>query len=230
MYDSLNTKFFITCIMRKLILEIKLDEKLTKNLDFLLDKVESIELLELLKLDFKNRIKMAIAAIIPKEGYKIEDLKMPDYVEIFNVLQKKDNRYICLIKAKYFKSLSSLAKKFNIDIIWDTPSIVTKEKMVVSITGNEESLKKVLELFKKIGEIKKTSFVKSMYNEQTILSCLTDKQKEVLIAAKKNGYYKYPRKINSERLSEKIGLSKPTVVQHLRKAEIRIISNILDGY
>ena len=69
-----------------------------------------------------------------------------------------------------------------------------------------------------------------MYNEQTILSCLTDKQREIIIAAKNNGYYKYPRKINSEELSKKIGLSKPTVVQHLRKAEVRIMSNILVGH
>ena len=216
--------------MRKMIIEMKLSEELTKNSDFLLDKVESIELLELLKLDFEKRIKMAIAAINLKEGYSIEDIKMPGYVEIFTVLSKKDNRYICLIKTKYFKSLQSTAKKFNIDIIWDTPSIFTKEKMVVSATGNEENLKKVRELFKNLGEIKKVSFVKSIYNEQTILSCLTEKQRQVIITAKKNGYYNYPRSINSEELSKKIGLSKPTVVQHLRKAESRIVANILAGY
>ena len=102
--------------------------------------------------------------------------------------------------------------------------------MIVSVTGNEENLKKIHELFKKVGTVNKISFVKSLYNEQTILSCLTDRQKEILIAAKKNGYYNYPRKINSQQLSEKIGLSKPTVVQHLRKAEERIIYNLLTGY
>jgi predicted DNA binding protein len=213
-----------------MILELKLDEQFLKNFDFLLDKIESIEFLELLKLDFQKRIKMAIAAFNLKEGFTIEDIKVPDYVEIFNVLQKNGNRYVCLIKAKYFKSLSSLAKKFNIDIIWDTPSIFTKDKMIVSVTGNEENLKKIHDLFKKIGTVNKISFVKSLYNEQTILSCLTDKQREILIAAKKNGYYSYPRKINSQELSEKIGLSKPTVVQHLRKAEVRLVSNILTGY
>jgi predicted DNA binding protein len=216
--------------MRKLIMELKLNEKFLKNFDFLLDKIESIELLELLKIDFEKRIKMAIAAFNIKEGYKIEDIKLPDYVEIFTVLQKKDNRYICLIKAKYFKNLSTLAKKFNIDIIWDTPSIFTKEKMIISVTGNEENLKRILDLFKNIGKVTKISFVKPIFNEETILSYLTDKQREILIEAKKNGYYNYPRKINSEELSKKIGLSKPTVIQHLRKAEDRIVSNILAGY
>jgi len=216
--------------MRKMILELKLKDKFLNNFNFLLDDIESIELLELLKIDFEKRIKMAIASFVMKEGHTIEDIKMPDIVEIFNVLQKNGDRYICLIKVKYFKSLSSLAKKFNIDIIWDTPSIFTKDKMIVSVTGNEENLKKIHELFKKVGTVNKISFVKSLYNEQTILSCLTDRQKEILIAAKKNGYYNYPRKINSQQLSEKIGLSKPTVVQHLRKAEERIIYNLLTGY
>jgi len=213
-----------------MILEMKLNDEFLKNFNFLLDKIESIELLELLKIDFQKRIKMAIAAFIMKEGCTIEDIKMPDIVEIFNVLQKNGDRYICLIKVKYFKSLSSLAKKFNIDIIWDTPSIFTKDKMIVSVTGNEDNLKKIHELFKKVGTVNKISFVKSIYNEQTIISCLTEKQREILIAAKKNGYYSYPRKINSQELSEKIGLSKPTVVQHLRKAEVRLVSNLLTGY
>ena len=213
-----------------MIMDLKLNEDMLKNFNFLLDKIESIELIELLKIDFEKRIKMAIAAFIMKDGCSIEDIKIPDYVEVFSILQKKENRYICLIKAKYFKSLSSLAKKFNIDIIWDTPSIFTKEKMIVSVSGDEENLKKILNLFKQVGEVNKVSFVKSTYSEQTILSCLTEKQKEIIIAAKDNGYYDYPRKINSKELSQKVGLSKPTVVQHLRKAEERLISNILAGY
>ncbi len=211
-------------------MELKLDNKMIKNFDFLLDKVESIELLELLKIDFENRIKMAVAALTMKEGFSIDEIRKPEFVEIFNVLEKRDNKYVCLIKVKYFKSLNSLAKKFNIDVIWDTPSIFTKDKMIVSVSGTEDCLKKILELFREVGQVKNISFVKSNYSEQTILSCLTDKQKEILVEANRNGYYCYPRKINSQELSKKIGLSKPTVVQHLRKAEIRLISNILAGY
>jgi len=102
--------------------------------------------------------------------------------------------------------------------------------MVLSVIGEEEDLKKFLDVIKMLGEVQSISFKKATFNEQNILSVLTEKQKEILIEAKKNGYYKYPRKINSGQLSEKIGLSKPTVVQHLRKAEVRLISNILAGY
>ena len=216
--------------MRKLTIELKIKHEFLKMLNFLLDKTESIELIELLKLDFKKGIKMGIAAITMKEGFTIEDIDIPEFMEMLTVLKKEGNRYIVLSKVKFYKRLIGIAKKFDIDIIWDTPSIFTKEKMIISVTGSEENLKKFLKVIKNLGEVKSISFKKATFNEQTILSCLTEKQKEILIAAKKNGYYNYPRKINSQQLSSKIGLSKPTVVQHLRKAEIRIVSNILAGY
>ena len=216
--------------MRKLIVELKLKEEFLKNFKFLLEKTESIELIELIKLDFKKRIKMGIAALTMKEGYTIEDIDIPEYMEMLTVLKKEGNRYIIVAKVKFLKKFIGLAKKFDIDIIWDAPSILTKDKMTMSVCGTEKNLKKFLDVIKYIGEIKNVSFKKATFNDQTILSCLTERQREILIAAKKNGYYSYPRKINSQELSKKIGLSKPTVVQHLRKAEGRIILNLLTGY
>jgi len=216
--------------MRKLTIELKIKEEFLEMLNFLLDKVESIELIELIKVDFEQGIKMSIAALNMKEGYTIDDISLPEFMEMLTVLKKEGNKYIVFSKVKFLEKFAGLAKKFNIDVIWDTPSIFKKDKMVISVTGNEENLKKYLDAIKHLGEIKSISFKKATFNEQAILSCLTEKQKEILIVAKKNGYYSYPRKINSQELSKKIGLSKPTVVQHLRKAEIRIVSNILTGY
>ena len=215
--------------MRKLTVELKVKEEFLEMINFLLEKTESIELIELIKLDFEQGVKMGIAALTMKEGYTLEDLEIPDYMEMLTVLKQDGNRYVVFSKVKIFQRFSHLAQKFNLDIIWDTPSIFTKNKMTISVIGNEENLKKFLEVIKSLGDITNMSFQKAMFNEQTILSCLTEKQKEILIAAKKNGYYSYPRKITSQELSKKVGLSKPTVVQHLRKAEIRLVTNILTG-
>jgi len=216
--------------MRKVTVELKVKEKFLEMLNFILDKTESIEFIDLIKLDFEQEIKIGIAAFNMKEGYAIEDIDFPEFMEMLTVLKKEGKRYIVVSKVKFFKKFTDIAQKFNIDIIWDTPSIIRKDNMIISVTGTEENLKKFLEVIKILGEIKSISFNKATYNDQAILSCLTEKQKEILIAAKKNGYYSYPRKINSQELSEKIGLSKPTVVQHLRKAEIRIVTKILMGY
>jgi predicted DNA binding protein len=173
---------------------------------------------------------MGIATLNMKKGFTIEDLDLPEYIDMLTVLKKDGDKYIVFSKVTFFKKFINLAKEFDLDIIWDTPSFFRKDKMVISVIGNEENLKKVLDVIKHLGEIISTSFTKVIFSERTILSCLTDRQKEILIAAKKNGYYSYPRKISCQELSEKIGLSKPTIIQHLRKAEVRLVSNILKGY
>ena len=216
--------------MRKLTVELSVKEEFLEMLDFLLDKIESIELIELIKLDLEKGIKMGIAALNIKEGFSIEDLEIPDYMEMLSVLKHEGNRYIVVSKVKILNKFIGFAKKFNIDIKWDTPSIFKKDKMIISVTGDEVNLKKFLDIIKYLGDVKSISFKKAIFNEQMILTCLTEKQRKILIAAKKNGYYNYPRKINSKQLSEIIGLSKPTVVQHLRKAEVRLVTNILTGY
>ena len=216
--------------MRKVTINLKVKKDLLKILNFLLEKTETIELLELIKLDFNQGYKMGIAALTMKEGYSIEDVKIPEYMETLTVLKQDGNRYVVLSKVNFFKNFSQMAKKFDIDIVWETPSVFTKNELTLSVLGNQENLKKFIELIKSIGKINSISFTKAVYNEYSILSCLTSKQKEIMIAAKKNGYYNYPRNINSQQLSEKIGLSKPTVIEHLRKAEGRIVSQILAGY
>ena len=224
--------------MRKLIVKIKLNNKIKEIFDYLLDKIESLELLELLRIDFEEGVKLVLVSYTLKEGYTIDDIDFPSYIENINLIKKEGNKYICLTKATFLQKITqmyqldynSLSEKFKMDVIWDTPTVFTKEEMTVSLIGDEENLKKFLKAMKFVGEIRKVSYKKPIFNDYTVLNCLTDKQREILIKAKNNGYYNYPRKINSEKLSEIIGLSKPTVVQHLRKAEIRLITNLLAGY
>ena len=138
MYDSLYILLYFG-IMRKLTIDLKVKEEFLEMLNFLLDKTESIELIELIKLDFEQGVKMGIAALNMKKGYTIEDLDLPEYMDMLTVLKKEGNRYIAVSKVKFLKKFAGLAKKFNIDVIWDMPSIFKKDKMVISVTRNEKN-------------------------------------------------------------------------------------------
>jgi hypothetical protein len=224
--------------MRKLIIDLELNQHIRTMLGYFLDKVESLELLELIKVDFKEEIKLVLSAITMKEGHSLEELRNNEFIETLSVIKQEGNTYICLSKARFLRKFSlqhhldydKITNDFSFDIIWSTPTRFSQNKMTCSVIGTEENLKRFLNAITFAGTITQISFKKATYSEHALLSCLTERQKQVLLAANKYGYYSYPRKINGAQLAKKVGLSKPTVLQHLRKAEMRLISNILAGY
>lgn len=199
------------------------------------DDLDSIEGKALLRMDFEKKVKIAIVDIKMKEGKTLKDLKMPGEFTVLDVLKENDNVYTCLTRVKYNKNpfnagLKPLEVLMSENIIFDFPFIVSKDKIVLSVITDTRYLRKILTILKPLHIIQNVSFQKPTFSEYSILSCLTERQKEVIIAAHKNGYYSVPREITAEELSKKLGISKATTVEHLRKAEDRIISHIVAGY
>lgn len=59
--------------------------------------------------------------------------------------------------------------------------------------------------------------------EVDFFASLTERQRDVLVAAVEAGYYEVPRRTTHEQLAERVGLSKSTVGEHLRKVEAAAI-------
>ena len=57
---------------------------------------------------------------------------------------------------------------------------------------------------------------------------LTERQRAVVTQALEAGYYEWPREVKSEELATRLGISRATLHEHLRKAERVLISNGLD--
>ena len=60
-----------------------------------------------------------------------------------------------------------------------------------------------------------------------IFDILTPKQKEILLASYRSGFFDHPRRINAGELAEKMGMHKTTLLEHIHKAEKRLIGHIL---
>lgn len=194
------------------------------------ETLEYVEGKALLRFDIKEGVKIGICDIKMKNGYTLSDLKVPDGFDVLNILKEDNSKYTCLVKIEYKKNLMNFLKLFHVEnIIYDLPFIVSEEKIVFAFIAESESLKKLLSIIKPLGIIKNITFQK-VTSPEYALSCLTDRQREIVLTAKKNGYYEFPRKISAEELSEKLGISKATTIEHLRKAENRIISHITTGY
>ena len=217
--------------MRKAIIEVT-PNRLTRSMwGDLFDTVDHLEGREILQLNFERGIKLVIVDIFMKEGYTIDDVKLPKRVEVLNVLKSDRSRYTVLLKAKIKgQFLERLMKLFDLDLIYDMPYYADPGVIRMSCIGEGEPIRKLVGLIGILGNVEKVSFTGAAFSEFNILNVLTDKQKEILLAAKKNGYYEYPRKVNTQQLSEKLGISKATTVEHLRKAEMRLMNSMLEGY
>lgn len=60
-----------------------------------------------------------------------------------------------------------------------------------------------------------------------LLPSLAQKQDKAVKLAFKNGYYKFPRKTNLDRLAKMAGVSKPTFRENLRKAEAKLMPKLI---
>jgi predicted DNA binding protein len=216
--------------MRKLVLEFNPNEMVRNVQKPFFENIHSYELLEMLRVDYEEGVKIGLMECNTKENTRIEDVKLPDNVKILSVLKSEGDKHTCIVKVHAPKEFSQMLAEFKLDLIWTTPIISSEEKTTYSCIGDQENITKFIEEIKNYGEIVNMSFQKAAYQQHDILSVLTDKQREILIAAKKHGYYDLPKKINSEQLSQKVNISKATLLEHLRKAEERIMENILAGY
>ncbi len=229
--------------MRKVVLTLNTEKISTFFPQFMQEIFEMVEYIEgkaLLKLDFEKGIKIVVCDIKMKEGHTLDDLSLPEYSNL-TLMEQKGDTYTCLIKAK-FKSLyntdadfskeqlARFTEAFNVgDMIFDFPMYFSKEKLVFSIIADNEEIKRMLDMVEPLDIIESVSFHPAVISEYNVLSSLTPRQREVLLTAKKRGYYEIPRKINAADISKEFGISKATTLEHLRKAENRIISSLLAG-
>jgi len=55
---------------------------------------------------------------------------------------------------------------------------------------------------------------------------LTGKQRNALLAALDNGYYRVPKKVTTDEIAQHLGLPRTTYEEHLRKAESKVLRSV----
>ena len=60
------------------------------------------------------------------------------------------------------------------------------------------------------------------------LESLTDRQRDVLEAAYRSGYFRWPRDATAEEVAESLDISSPTLHKHLRRAQAQVFAALFD--
>ncbi len=68
-----------------------------------------------------------------------------------------------------------------------------------------------------------------MTNGSEPLAPLTDRQREILTTAYREGYFEWPRERSGQDLAADLGISQPTFHRHLRVGSRRLLDDLIDG-
>ena len=109
------------------------------------------------------------------------------------------------------------------------PDFLDVDRMKVEMIGKENEIKKLLHYTNKWGDnsFKILGLTSIDTKGASLLSKLTPRQRQMLLTAYALGYYDVPRRISSDELSRHLKVDKSTIVEHLRKAERRLIGSII---
>ncbi len=213
--------------MRRLILEISEKELSKFGLETgSFQKIKSLDFLHFLRQD---REEFAVISRIEfkDDSSRIEDLLAEGLIVEAQILEQENSRtYTVFLKGG--PSLSSILDYLGLGGYLFPPLEISGRKLTFSFLG---SAQQVGEFIKKITALgirhRVVLMTEANFSPDSPLSKLTEKQREVLIAAYKLGYYDIPRRINSEKLAKKLNIGSSTLGEHLRKAERRLLINIL---
>jgi hypothetical protein len=222
--------------MRKIILKIDpstvIKKPFKKGFKDVLSKIEWLEGTNLFNIDPEQNSetvmsvkKAGVFKVKLKEGFDISDLIDPKMGSI-EPLEEENGVITCFINVHIDGLPTGLIKSIDFNnMLISLPLYLSPEKFIVSFLGTSDSIKAYLNLLKSF-EISYTASIQPPDQFESNLSCLTDRQKVVILAARKFGYYDYPRRISSQGLADKLGISKSTMLEHLRKAEKRMIDTL----
>jgi predicted DNA binding protein len=98
----------------------------------------------------------------------------------------------------------------------------------VTMLGNTRQIHKVLQDTRRAGVAYKiVSLSDAKFSAASLLGLLTGKQREAISTSFELGYYDIPRKAGSDEIAKKLGIRNPTFVAHRRKAELRLLTEIM---
>lgn len=107
---------------------------------------------------------------------------------------------------------------------------VINDKYLLTFLSNSKDIDKFIETKKAEGfGLRILSATKATLPIESPLDSLTNRQLLVLKEAYYSGYYNIPRKINSDQMAKKLGISNSTFVTSIRRAEKRIMTELFKG-
>jgi Predicted DNA binding protein len=191
-----------------------------------INKIKSLEILHILRSNSSE------AAAILRIETKNESLNAEELLKTllsnikveYQLLEQDKGACIYFIKGKLAQpSQEATAGRGMYPIL---PFEVRDGKVRITLVGENQQVKEYLET--RGANVKVLSLTDAKFALDSPISCLTEKQQEAIALAFRLGYFDTPRKISVDELAAKLGLASSTLAVHLRRAERRLLAEVLN--
>jgi hypothetical protein len=196
------------------------------------EKVEVLDALRCFKCDAEGLV--IICRIRLKDrNMNIQDLLMGKKGLLTNIellYKEKDGSEVVFIEGRL--RIPQLPKDARLPklLVARPPDFLDIDRMKVEVAGKETDIKKILQNASRWSNTYKILGLTPIdKEEEPLISKLSMKQRQALLTAFALGYYDVPRRISSEELSRHLNADKSTIVEHLRKAEKKLLDGIIAG-
>ena len=146
-----------------------------------------------------------------------------DVVSSWNVLEEANKKLILQLfidtsDKKHESVVYNILK--NNCFITKKISIIEGYEIWTIAAPKKEMIKNALDDVQQFGAFKLLHIKKSTFDGFNF----SEQQEQILKKAISSGYYEWPRKISAQDLAKKLNLNKATLLEHLRKAEIKVMN------
>lgn len=163
-----------------------------------------------------------------KERYKEI---MEESPHVISYLTAGDNRWMAVSQ---FEPTEAVRRSLELQreslLIVETPIQITSDNhLKITYLGTDETFSKLYEYADKMEQLSFDILKMGDYDAEksSFNRMITSRQEEVLETAVDLGYYRDPRQASLEEIGEAVGISPGTVGEHLRKAEERVFTELV---
>src|SRR5918997_826469 len=219
--------------MRRITMEFSYEAAWKQIFGLNADRVEVLEALRCFKCDTQSLAIICRIKLKDNNNMNIQDLLMgKGLLTTIELLykEKKDDSLVVFIEGGSCVPKPPKDIKQPKMLMTHPPDFLDVNRMKVEMIGKENEIKKLLHYTNKWGDnsFKILGLTSIDAKERaSLLSKLTPRQRQTLLTAYALGYYDVPRRISSDELSRHLKVDKSTLVEHLRKAERKIIGSII---
>lgn len=195
----------------------------------ILKRIKTLEVLQLLRFtpeEFAAIIKIETKTTTENPDNFLQDMFALVRGKIQFLERQKDGAHIYFVTGTMPPPSPQMDSKY---IMYPSmPFSYQEGKFRATLVGDTEQVKQLLDTFERINlRYRVVSLTAANFSPSSPVACLTVKQQEALVLAFRLGYFDTPRKVSVDELADRLGLASSTLAVHLRRAERRLLAEVL---